>query len=111
MGSLEVPFDVPRGCVQCDEGGTVEIRSLSTSAVKIGRGSAHWQKQHATLGVYCHETTCVGARPVFPLILLPGIVVGFTGTRNCVKCPDELSGVNVPGPDVATRSIGGIFLH
>ncbi len=38
-------------------------------------------------------------------------MVGFTGTRNGVECPDEFSGVNVPGADVTTGAVRRIFLY
>ena len=48
---------------------------------------------------------------VLPLVFLPGIVVHFTRTRNCMECPDKLSGVNIPCPNVPTGSVSRIFLQ
>src|SRR5262249_4545042 len=89
----------------------VQIRSLSCTAEEIGSRRTDGEEQKSALDVNGHEAPDVGAGMVLPLVILPLLVMWFTGTRDRVKRPDEFPGMDVPGADVALRSVGRLFLQ
>ena len=75
MRCLKVPFKLPCSGIQSYQRRTIQVRPFPAPAIEIRRGRTHGYEQHSMLHIYRHESPRVRARPVDPLVSLPGIMV------------------------------------
>ena len=80
-----------------DDGRAEEIVAgpICSNAIVVRSSKRH--VDDAALLIDRHVTPDVDAGALLPTVSTPGVVACFSGARHRVKCPYQLSGVNVPG--------------
>src|SRR5262249_54531909 len=111
MDHLEMPQVLSGARVGRDDAGPEQVVASTVAAILIDRWRAERHVDDATLGIYGDEAPHVDAGPVLPAVGGPRIVVLFTRARNRTEGPDQLAGVNVPGPHVARGTLRWILLR
>src|SRR5229473_244799 len=80
-----------------------EIVADAIGTVEIKCGGARGSVENSTPGIECHSGPIVRGAAGLPRIFRPSVVAKFTGMRNGVKRPAQLTGPNVVGANVAGR--------
>src|ERR1700694_2017132 len=98
-----MPDPLARPCVQGNQTISEEIVADAIGAVEIKRGGACWDIDNAPPGIERHPSPIVRGAAGLPSILRPSVIPKFTGMRDGVERPAQLTGSNVVGANVAGR--------
>src|SRR5437016_819067 len=98
-----MPDSLARLRVQGKKAICKEIVADAIGAVEIKRGGACWNVDNSAPGIERHPGPIVRGAAGLPRILWPSVVAEFTGMRDGVKRPTQLTGSNVIGANVAGR--------
>src|ERR1700732_5367909 len=98
-----MPDSLTRPCVQGNQTISEEIVADASGAVEIERGGARWDVDNAAPGIERHPGPIVRGAAGLPRILRPSVVAKFTGMRGGGERPEQLTGSNVVGANVAGR--------
>src|SRR6267143_370731 len=98
-----MPDSPARPCIQGNQTISEEIVADAIGAVEIKCGGACWDVDNSAPGIERHPGPIVRCAAGLPGILRPGVIAKFTGMRDGVEGPTQLTGSNVVGANVAGR--------
>src|SRR3984893_11785132 len=98
-----MPDSLARPCVQGNQTISEEIVADAIGAVEVKCRRTCWDIDNAAPVIECHPGPIVRGAAGLPRILRPSVVAKFTGMRDGVERPAQLTGSNVVGANVAGR--------
>src|SRR5215831_744404 len=104
-GILEAPFDLAVVGGDCEHARGPFVVAWAIFRVPIGAGIADALVESISFGIVsgCLPNRRSAVLPAF-LAVLPGLVTGFAGTRNGVRAPGRLAGVEIGRLDEAANA-------
>jgi hypothetical protein len=108
MYALKVPEHFPSSANEGNQSVGKKIVANSVRTIKVGHGRASRHIHDASCLVDRHTRPVVGGTGRLPRALRPRRIAFFTGMRNCVKGPGELTGADVISANITSRGRVGL---
>src|SRR5262249_33375235 len=109
VGHLEIPLQLPVGCVESDNATRVEVVTRAATAVVLV-GCIAQSNEDQTVGyVDGHGHPSAGSAAVLPALRPPASEARLAGTGHRVEAPDLFASVQIEGARIARDAVTALL--